>query len=319
MSQVARNRLIGGFFALLALLLSSPASAGGRREGLIVSGVQTRIDFSLYDSEKSFSAAVRGLAGKAVSPYGVDIIVFPEYLDVFLSFMPYQGLLSEADSIAEGLAAVASSHSGLRSIGDIVAREDRRVEAYMDALWGSIARELDAVVVAGTYLDYHPDSGKITNTAVVYGRDGKRLYVQDKVFLTEFEKDILGLEPGLVAEAEPFPVGDSEVAVTICRDTFFDDFYPAFRDADLWIDIKANGEAYGPEQKILFARALPSRLAEVPVAFGLTVCLTGRYLDLFWEGESSFIGKIGPAVGVLHKSRTATSSEVLTVELPIEP
>jgi predicted amidohydrolase len=319
MSQVARNRLIRGTsFLLFALCLLGQASARGKSENLTVSAVQTSIDFSLYESEGHFMETVQSLANEASAGGRADLIVFPEYLDVFLSFIPYYQLFSDVDTIQEGFQAIAKAYPGVENIGDIIEREDGRVEALMDSFWGEIARKTDAVVVAGTYLDYDAESGGLYNTAVVYGEDGRRLYSQKKVFLTSFEVDLLGLSPGSLSAVELFGVDGKQVGLTICRDTFFEVFYPMLRDAQLWIDIKANGEVFDKEQRALFSRALPSRLIDVPVRYGLTVCLTGRYLDLFWQGESSFIGKIGPGIGVLRTSRTATEEEVLTLTLPYE-
>ena len=84
-----------------------------------------------------------------------------------------------------------------------------------------------------------------------------------------------------------------------------------YSGADFWIDIKANGELFKEEQKELFTRALPGRIKGSTVPYGVTVCLTGRFLELFWEGESSFIKKIDDSVHTFIKSETVKSNEIL--------
>ena len=89
-----------------------------------------------------------------------------------------------------------------------------------------------------------------------------------------------------------------------------------FADADLWIDIKGNGEIYTPEVEERFGRALPARLESSGVTAGLTVCLTGRLLDFVWEGPSSVerLDEAGGPVSVL-RARSVRGEEILVADI----
>ncbi len=159
----------------------------------------------------------------------------------------------------------------------------------MDALWGGLAVEYETYIGAGTYFA-RGEAGRLHNRAVVYDPAGRRVYEQDKVYLTRFETDLLGVSPGRVRAAGTFPAASVEAVLTICRDTFFDEWESVFSGADVWFDLKANGTDFDEEEMQRFERALPARIASSGIAFGATVCLTGRVLDLYWEGESSLVG-----------------------------
>jgi len=108
-----------------------------------------------------------------------------------------------------------------------------------------------------------------------------------------------------------------EWAFSICRDTFFDDWQERFESADIWVDLKANGQDFTKETEVLFSHALPERIAEGPVELGATVCLTGEYLDLFWEGRSSVIEKTDAREGpkVLLAVKSPEEQEILFLEM----
>ena len=48
---------------------------------------------------------------------------------------------------------------------------------------------------------------------------------------------------------------------------------------------------------------------------GLTVCLTGEFLDLFWEGKSSLVGKDPGGVRVLWQASAAREEEIALLTL----
>jgi hypothetical protein len=81
---------------------------------------------------------------------------------------------------------------------------------------------------------------------------------------------------------------------------------------DLWIDIKANGALYDQEERQRFLRAVPARIAEGNIPYGLTVCLTGSLLEMLWEGESSLAFKeAGQPVRFVKKAASASEEEIL--------
>jgi predicted amidohydrolase len=185
--------------------------------------------------------------------------------------------------------------------------------------WAVLSREYGITIVAGSYFVPHVHGGgtiELRNRAFVVTPDRGVVYHQDKVFLTDFEREICGLSPGRV-EKGGFDLQGRRVVMTLCRDTFFPVWEQVFNHGvDLWIDIKANGVAFDKEQEEIFQRALPARLSDTQIPYGLTVCLTGRYLDLFWEGRSSFIKGEEGSVFTLVESKTIDKEEVLVYQIP---
>ena len=190
--------------------------------------------------------------------------------------------------------------------------------AAMSDVFGEIARDLAVTVVAGTYFARGTDAAgrpTLTDRALVFGPSGGLVYEQDKAYLTEFE-EAMGVSPGDPAAAHAFAVGGRRVVLTICRDTFFDAWDAAYAGADLWVDIKGNGEPYTPEVAQRFARAVPVRLRASGVAAGLTVCLTGKLLDFVWEGPSSVSRLLADGTVVEgERARSARGEEIVVADV----
>jgi predicted amidohydrolase len=206
----------------------------------------------------------------------------------------------------------------------------------MNRIWGGLAQRHSVWIVAGSYFGADQTNGsRLYNRAVIYGPEGDVIHEQDKVFLTPFEKSLLGLSSAEIGDAETFLIDGWSCALTICRDSFFDEWNERFGNADLWIDIKANGEEYGEQTPALFAKALPERIGETGVPYGLTACLNGSFLDLLWEGPSSVIryeesrssepegeGGNGPGKGsggwrYVRRAESAEEPEIVVAELSL--
>jgi predicted amidohydrolase len=127
---------------------------------------------------------------------------------------------------------------------------------------------------------------------------------------------VLGLAPGSLECAAVFRVEGAPVGFTICRDTFMDEWDSHFDELLLWIDVKANGVAYDARQRANFRKALPERIAQSGVPYGLTVCLTGSFLDLFWEGRSSFIARSEGTTVPLVTAASHDEQELLRLSVP---
>ena len=80
---------------------------------------------------------------------------------------------------------------------------------------------------------------------------------------------------------------------------------------DYWIDIKANGEEFTEDIAGKFYYALPKRIEESGAGGGMTVCLTGSFLDLFWEGSSFIVTRHGGMAGVDKRTDTAKNGALL--------
>jgi hypothetical protein len=179
----------------------------------------------------------------------------------------------------------------------------------MLSFWGVLARKYSVTIIGGSYFAY--DGENLTNRLIVYGPSGDRIYEQDKYFLTDFERDIITLSRGSSSNPGGFEINGKKIVLTICRDTFLDRWEKMYDGADLWIDIKANGEIFTEDTKALFSRALPARMKDSTVPSGVTVCLTGQFLELMWEGESSFVIKTEDSVYPVITSKRVRSNEYL--------
>jgi predicted amidohydrolase len=311
------------------VLVALQAFSLGAEGALRVAAVQLRIDQDTIGSLETYRAHMEGLV-QAALPFKPDLIVFPEYTGAFLALVPYARVLGGVTTIAEGLAAVRRQEPLVRSFRDLFLLSSGFVEQSMAAVFGEMAARYGVTILAGSYFAWEEGKGepkaggrrarsvRLTNRAVVFGPDGQPIYTQDKVYLTPFEEDLLGVSPGRVQEAFPFTVKGAWVGVSICRDTFFEEWQHVLQDSDLWVDIKANGQAFTAEERERFQRALPARIASGGVPYGLTVCLTGRLFDLLWEGESSLVQK-GPAGEATTIDRAASDSgeHLLLAEIPL--
>ena len=286
-----------GFFILFVMISNLLFSSGIMAEDLpntwpsdvAVVGIQLRIDEEMYESLEAFSQAIEIPIRNALSTSKARdqhhlLLVFPEYTSAFLALIPYYEYVRRSGSVSEALAKIMAADRRIDSVQSLFAVNSSRVEEAMDYVWGGLARAYGVTLVAGTR--FVLDEGELRNALVIYGPDGERRYEQDKVYLTDFEVDIVGLSPGSVNAALPFELGGFGIAFTVCRDTFFAAWDEKFAGAEYWIDIKANGTEFDAEESARFQRALPVRIAESDPTRGMTVCLTGMFLDLFWQGRS---------------------------------
>jgi predicted amidohydrolase len=287
----------GNFFHLSGFLLPiflfsglvfAAAEHGGGKVAPIVTAVQYEVKIENYRSPARFTGSIEACAAKAAAQ-GAELLVFPEYINVFLSLSEEIEALAEVKSMEEAAVMLGGTMSR-DFLRRLLAERSDRVRELMDEIWGGAARRYSVWIVAGSY--FALEGGELYNRAVVYDPEGKTVYHQDKVYLTPFETEQAGLSAGTVEKAELFDAAGLRCGLTICRDSFFDRWNDVFQEADLWIDIKANGEEYRPETKELFEAALPERIGETGIPFGVTACLNGSFLDLFWEGPSSIIRSI---------------------------
>lgn len=278
--------------------------------------VQYQIDPTTYQNSHTFSRDVEELISQAVTT-GAEVIVFPEYTNVFLATIPLSSHLTPSTTLNEGLKLLQNRYGPGTTLKDFFIHRSAPVRHIMDTVWGTLAQKYTVTIVAGTAFVAAPDN-RLYNRLFVYTPDGAVYYTQDKAYLTPFETDIIGLDPGDPAQAQPIDLQGVETGLTICRDTFFDTWNRQFSDADLWIDLKANGTQFDTAQKENFTQALPERISETPVETGATVCLTGTFLHLFWEGTSSVIQSAPTPTGYTTQTKAPTddTEHILYTDLP---
>jgi len=355
MSPTASRRLQGlsvsvSVFVLTALGLLSCAHAGrgglprtrseGRGEALRVAAVQLAVGPEMLSSHEAYARRIEDLVERSMT-FDPHLIVFPEYTSAFIALIPHHRIIEESTTMDEAMVRIAAADSsdtgspdapapasalvpdipGTSPLGSLFLRAAGDVESQMSEIFGALARRHDVAILAGTtFARDGADGTELRNRAVVFGPDGHVVYEQDKVYLTDFERNELGLAPGSLGSATPFEVAGRRVAVSICRDTFFEEWEPRLSGSDLWIDVKANGVEYTQQERERFLTALPERIRRSDVPYGLTVCLTGALLDLVWEGESSLVTdrtEEDDGVEFVRRARTPAHEEILY--LTIEP
>jgi predicted amidohydrolase len=228
--------------------------------------------------------------------------------------LQYAGELRGASSVSEGLARVQAAHPGVRSFDGLFLEQSAAVQRILVGVFSPLARRHRLAIVAGSAFVAARSAERgeeLRNRAFVFDRDGGLLHTQDKVSLTDFERDAVGLAAGRLEDASPFAVAGARVGLTLCRDAFFPEWEEVFRGVDLWIDIKANGVPFTEEERASFARALPARLPRAGVRHGITACLVGSFLDLAWEGESSVVEQSGGVVRTLTAAASPRTEALL--------
>ncbi|MCF7914235.1 MAG: hypothetical protein K9L66_03615 [Spirochaetaceae bacterium] len=304
-------------FAFISLteLPSAPSSqAAGSGASVKAALVQYQVQRADYSSESRFATRVGGLTAKAAAE-GARLVIFPEYINVFLAGVPLAEQLTTADSLPQILKLLQQRYGRPVSLPEYLRMQSAHTRAIMDRVWGRLARRHNLWILAGS--SFVAEGTELYNRAYVYGPDGKVAYRQNKVFLTPFEKETVGLSPGNSSEARVFEAAGVDIALTLCRDTFFEQWNGQMKSADLWVDLKANGAEFDQQARQLFAEALPERIAETEVPYGATVCLTGRFFDLFWEGISSLTvpADTGKGYKTIKKTDEADEEELLLIEV----
>ena len=320
---------------VLVWLLPAPVGAGETADGVLeLAAVQFAVDERTYADMKAFEKRVRRLVESAADA-GAELVVFPEYINVFLLFSEYDGVIRDSDTVEEAMHRIAEQE-GLpaASLPRLLTREIAEGVSGIQRLWARLAREEQVTIVAGSAFvqaasepersgtSSASDSshggagaatgGSIRNRALVFGPDGELIARQDKRYLTPFEMEEAGMGRGRITEADTFRVDGFDVALTICRDSYFSAWEQRFAHADLWLDIRANGEPYGPQVRERFEGALPERVARTPVPAGVSTSLTGSFLDFLWQGPAFVVDAEGRRVA---ESPSPRGTEVLLVSV----
>lgn len=303
----------------ILILLLMTAAVVCTAENLRFAFVQYQIREENYRSESRFYGTMEKIVSGAIEE-GAEVVVFPEYTNVFLALLPLADSLGGIASMEEGLALIRSRYGNRTGLKEFFLLRSGEVRRVMDTVWGGLARYHGVWIAAGTAFAAGGD-GSLRNRLFLYGPDGRLRYTQDKVYLTPFEKELLRLEPGPLRAAEIVEIEGFDIGFTICRDTFFEEWEKKFGAVDLWVDLKANGVEFDREAEKIFLEALPERMSRTSTRYGATVCLTGSFLELFWEGRSSVLRAVeGPAgFEEILSARSPREEEVLFQEIAGNP
>ena len=271
-----------------------------------------------YHDLSRFEQRVDAFVDSAVEA-GADLVVFPEYINVFAMF---HQLISEhgqidlgavPDAVSTALTGGAAGTVGTAAeVLPFLRDYSLKEAAAIRALWSSVAQRHQVWILAGSSFVAGSD-GMLTNQGWLFDPRGRLAYRQDKVFLTPFERNVLGLSPGRMDAAQVVSVEGYKIGITICRDSYFDDWEQPFAEVDLWIDVRANGEPWTPAVRRRFDTALPERVAQTAVEHGMSTSLTGEFAGLLWQGPAFVVNEDGRRV---RQSPAPTGDYLLLVDVP---
>jgi len=279
---------------------------------LRVTAVQFSVNDNFYKSVEDFSDKINSIVGEEMRVHDPDLIIFPEYTSVFIALIPFIQELNSAKNYTNAFEILKKEYPDIKTVKDLFLKESGYVFTIMKSIFGRLGAKYHVYILAGTYFASSMNTdNKLYNRSVVFGPKGSEVYYQNKVFLTDFEKYIIGLSSGELKKTDGFSIKKKRIALSICRDTYEKVWEEKFKNYDLWIDIKANGTGYDEQQKQSFLRALPGRIINTNVKYGITDCLTGKLFDLYWEGESSLIKNNGRSLSVIKKSKGYNDEETM--------
>jgi predicted amidohydrolase len=234
-TPVFSARWVSCLVMVLTMLVSiTTLSARGASENdgvLAVGAVQFAVSEEIYAGTREFKDAVNAsldrMERKAeIEAPGrrIDLAVFPEYTSAFLA-------LSYLD--ADKRSALAGDPAAIRQLKrTTVIRALKAAEQKTMSLWSEIAADRGYAVLAGSALVVGPEGG-IRNRALLFDRNGKLQWTQDKSFPGAPESELLDLAAGSVEDAEPFVVDGWDIVTTICRDTYNEVWEEVLPPADL--------------------------------------------------------------------------------------
>ncbi|MGC8672603.1 MAG: hypothetical protein ACP5TO_03755 [Thermoplasmata archaeon] len=144
---------------------------------------------------------------------------------------------------------------------------------------------------------YFPVEDKVYNSCFLFDGKGNLMYKQDKVNLTQMEKD-LNLDPNLKNKIKYFKINDKKFGIAISLDAFCIDYLNNLYNADIIIQPDANPVKWNsfiengrwqPEEWMDSAYYIAQRLPNVK--FVLNPMMVGNIFDLNFEGQSSITKK----------------------------
>jgi hypothetical protein len=243
--------------AWLLLCVQSWALAAPAR----VVGIQIAVSPSVYRDRAAFERRLEEAVSAAVAQSGRKkgeqlVLVLPEHLGTFLSFLDEMGPIYSAPSrpIVASLQVLGNpAFMGYHLRSAAKAREPRLLSTYFvfsnllrykaESMWtaytqvfSALAKRHRAIVVAGSICVPRPeDLGKllapIYGTSAIFGPDGAILGITRKVH--PVLEETMFLTPSPVEDLKPIETPAGRIGILICSDSWFEDTYKSLRDADL--------------------------------------------------------------------------------------
>ena len=292
--------------------------------------VQARMTLADYADGAAFRRKIGALAEQAVMAANPDyptLVVFPEGIGLYLSFVPfYWSRLAGATSLGQAARALAPVLPGLawRAVRrrvwspSIIAVEHAvAAEAIYRETFSEVAARHRIYVVAGSmflpYVDHDPIGGsrvldrRARATSYTFGPTGTLLGRTHKVHFAPGLEARLGLTPGAAESLQPMQTAIGNIGVLICMDGFYNSLWermdglgthvlamPSYEmshwEQASWLDPQIRqGEQW-------LRDGMPTLIqGRENIRYGLNPMLVGDVLGLCAEGRSTICANTGDA------------------------
>jgi predicted amidohydrolase len=305
--------------------------------------VQLEVDAAVVASGDAYRKHIEDAATCAVEEAGkadARFVVFPEIAGHLGLLAIAPPVAHRAKSLGAALAAAAVRRplEVLRGVAQsrvlapkhaVLAALAPDGEKYWRSIFGPLARQLEAYIVAGSHLKLAPD-GDLTNASLLFAPDGRCIATTDKVNLVPGMEDAapggLGLARG---SAERLPIVEApfgRICTLICYDGFREPHTGLERFVPLGPEVAARGQVTivanpaanpwywdqpwppknlpnglerepGTRAAQWRREGLYASLAAHPFArYGVTAHLVGHVLDLHFDGCSEILERTADGV-----------------------
>lgn len=192
---------------------------------------------------------------------------------------------------AETLARLAATHHTHIVATTLAPHAHRSTRPREIARWGR----------RGTDAAYVPEGPEVYNAALIFGPDGALLARIDKVFLTEDERSLLDLTPGLLENVHAVATAAGRLGVATSLDAFTPEYLQRL-DADgaeIVLQPDANAQTWAARSKTWAWQPeewLNSVLGSIQPAYhnlryNICAMQTGNLVDLPFDGQSSITAR----------------------------
>ena len=245
--------------------------------------------------------------------------------------LPRALLLAATDALyrpfAETLSRLAAQYHTHLVATTLAPRVHRSDDPRDIARWGR----------RGAQSVYLPAGREVYNAALVFGPDGALLQRVNKVYLTNSEREMLDLTPGLLSDARVIPTAAGRLGVAISLDAFTPDYLRRLdaQGVEVVLQPDANDQPWAAPSKTCDwqpAEWLNAVLGSVQplyphLRYNVCAMQTGNLFDITFDGQSSITARDATAlsrpgsafVGVDEAVHTVTGVPLVGGFLAVAP
>lgn len=249
---------------------------------------------------------------KEAAEAGAQLVVFPEMNNLqLLGMLPG---IEQAGASPESSAGEEAKNRGPEiTLSDLIFYAGPVMEPLIHATFSRLAALYGLYLMAGSFL--LPDGGKLVNRALLFAPDGNLIGFQDKVHLTQLEKE-WGLTRG--NQFNIFETALGKLALPVCMDaTYFETFrILEQKGAEIVITPIANPEPYNYWMAL---RGIWPRVQESPL-YGIKSALVGKLINFEFTGKAGIYAPLEltpDGSGVLAEVESADTEGMAVAELDL--